>query len=116
MRLIDDSSTRGSERLSSRGELWENIEYGRAGAFSLRMDAHIPNGAGPFDSAIIVHGGGWVRGDRRLGVDRYSSRCRTVVSLITHLLTNLIWDPSEAVPGAPAWRTEPLFATNHQRL
>jgi alpha-L-fucosidase 2 len=55
--------------LSSRGELWENIEYGRAGAFSLRMDAHIPNGAGPFAAAIIVHGGGWVRGDRRLGVE-----------------------------------------------
>ena len=55
--------------MSSRGELLENIEYGRAGDFSLRMDAHIPNGAGRFPAAIIVHGGGWVRGDRRVGVE-----------------------------------------------
>ena len=51
------------------GEVLENIEYGRAGDFSLRMDAYIPNGVGPFPAAIIVHGGGWVRGDRRLGVE-----------------------------------------------
>jgi alpha-L-fucosidase 2 len=55
--------------LSNRGEVLENIEYGRAGDFSLRMDAHIPNGVGPFPAAIIVHGGGWVRGDRRMGVE-----------------------------------------------
>jgi len=55
--------------LSSRGEVLENIEYGRAGDFSLRMDAHIPMGVGPFPAAIIVHGGGWVRGDRRVGVE-----------------------------------------------
>ena len=55
--------------MSSRGEVLENIEYGRAGDFSLRMDAHLPSGDGPFPAAIIVHGGGWVRGDRRVGVE-----------------------------------------------
>ena len=28
----------------------------------------IPNGVGPFLAAVIVHGGGWVRGDRSVGV------------------------------------------------
>ena len=54
---------------ASRGVLLENVEYGRAGDFSLRMDACIPNGPGPFPGVIIVHGGGWVRGDRSVGVD-----------------------------------------------
>jgi alpha-L-fucosidase 2 len=30
----------------------------------LYFDAQIPEGSGPFPVAIIVHGGGWVRGDR----------------------------------------------------
>ena len=54
---------------TSRVELRENIEYGRAGDFSLRMDACIPSGPGPFPAVIIVHGGGWVRGDRKSGVE-----------------------------------------------
>jgi acetyl esterase/lipase len=46
----------------------ENIEYARAGGESLRLDATIPEGAGPFPAAILVHGGAWVRGDRRTEV------------------------------------------------
>jgi alpha-L-fucosidase 2 len=41
-----------------------NIEYGRAGEISLRMDAHFPQGEGPFPAIILVHGGAWVTGDR----------------------------------------------------
>ena len=41
-----------------RSEFLENVEYGRAGDFSLRMDARIPEGPGPFPAAIIVHGDG----------------------------------------------------------
>lgn len=52
-----------------RGELRQNIEYGRAGDLSLRLDAHVPDGPGPFAAIIIVHGGGWVRGDRKLSVE-----------------------------------------------
>lgn len=29
------------------------------------MDAWTPDGPGPFPAAILIHGGGWVRGDRR---------------------------------------------------
>jgi acetyl esterase len=50
---------------NSRSEALENVEYGRAGDFSLRMDANIPKGGGPFPAVIIVHGGAWVAGDRR---------------------------------------------------
>ena len=46
-----------------------NIEFGRAAGAALYLDAVIPAGAGPFPAAIIVHGGGWVRGDRRLNVE-----------------------------------------------
>jgi acetyl esterase len=42
-----------------------DIEYGRVGDVSLRMDAHSPNGSGPFPAVVIVHGGGWVAGDRK---------------------------------------------------
>jgi acetyl esterase len=51
------------------GELRENIEYGQAGGTSLRLDARIPKGKGPFPAAIIVHGGAWVTGDRRRSVE-----------------------------------------------
>jgi len=44
------------------------IEYTRAAGIPLCMDAAIPAGSGPFPAAIIVHGGAWVRGDRRIDV------------------------------------------------
>lgn len=49
-------------------DLRSNIEYGRADGVSLRMDASIPDGRGKFPAVIIVHGGGWVAGDRKLNV------------------------------------------------
>lgn len=45
-----------------------NIEYATAAGIPLLLDAVIPEGAGPFPAAIVVHGGGWVRGDRRVDV------------------------------------------------
>ena len=46
------------------GEDLTDIEYGRAGKHSLRLDLHIPDGTGPFAAVILVHGGAWVAGDR----------------------------------------------------
>src|ERR1700683_3541179 len=46
------------------GEDLKDIEYGRAGKHSLRLDLHIPDGTGPFAAVILVHGGAWVAGDR----------------------------------------------------
>lgn len=49
---------------AGHAESLKDIEYGRSGNLSLRFDANIPDGKGPFPAVILVHGGGWVRGDR----------------------------------------------------
>jgi acetyl esterase len=49
-------------------EIHRDVEYAQADGVSLQFDASIPDGAGPFPAAIIVHGGGWVRGDKRIDV------------------------------------------------
>jgi alpha-L-fucosidase 2 len=49
-------------------DLLQDIEYARPDGVSLRLDAAVPQGDGPFPAVIIVHGGGWVRGDRRSDV------------------------------------------------
>jgi len=45
--------------------LQSDIEYANPGGFSLKMDAWIPDGPGPFPAVILVHGGGWSGGDRK---------------------------------------------------
>jgi alpha-L-fucosidase 2 len=60
------SATSGSA--SSGSGVLHNIEYARADGAALLLDANIPEGPGPFPAAIIVHGGGWVRGDRSADV------------------------------------------------
>jgi acetyl esterase len=46
----------------------QDVEYGQAAGQSLRMDASIPDGPGPYPAAIIVHGGAWVTGDKQRSV------------------------------------------------
>jgi alpha-L-fucosidase 2 len=48
-----------------------NIEYGRVDGTSLLLDAGMPDGAGPFPVAIIVHGGGWSGGDKQKDIDLF---------------------------------------------
>jgi alpha-L-fucosidase 2 len=49
-------------------EVHRDVEYSQAEGKSLQLDASIPDGSGPFAAAIIAHGGGWVRGDRKIDV------------------------------------------------
>ncbi len=49
-------------------EVINDVEYSRPGGVSLRMDACLPGNSEPTAGVIIVHGGGWVRGDRRIDV------------------------------------------------
>jgi alpha-L-fucosidase 2 len=49
-------------------EMVRDIEYAHPDGVSLRLDACLPHGKGPFPAVVIVHGGGWVRGDRRTDV------------------------------------------------
>lgn len=44
-----------------------DLEYGNAGGESLKLDAAIPDAAGPFPTVILVHGGGWTGGDKSGG-------------------------------------------------
>jgi alpha-L-fucosidase 2 len=50
---------------TSGAALQPDIEYGKAGDVSLKMDAWIPDGKGPFPTVILVHGGGWQGGDKQ---------------------------------------------------
>jgi alpha-N-arabinofuranosidase len=54
-----------TERDASAGqyEIRENVEYSND-PVPLKLDAHIPPGKGPFPAVILVHGGGWVTGDK----------------------------------------------------
>ncbi len=45
-----------------------DVEFARPGGFSLTLDYKIPDGDGPFPTAIIVHGGGWAHGNKRMYV------------------------------------------------
>lgn len=51
------------------GIVRRNIEYSRAASAALLMDSYVPPGHGPFPAVIIVHGGGWIAGDRRISVE-----------------------------------------------
>ena len=49
-------------------EAKRDIEFCQVDGVSLRMDASLPKNVDTVPAAIIVHGGGWVRGDRRADV------------------------------------------------
>src|SRR3954464_1641361 len=52
------------DSLIATGEDFKDVEFAHPGGARLTLDAHIPDGAGPFPAAILVHGGGWVAGDK----------------------------------------------------
>lgn len=52
---------------SATAAVQTDVEYGRAGGESLKLDAYVPDGAGPFPAVILVHGGGWTAGDKSGG-------------------------------------------------
>jgi acetyl esterase len=44
--------------------LQQDIEFAKSGDVSLTLDAFVPEGAGPFATCILVHGGGFTKGDK----------------------------------------------------
>ncbi len=46
-------------------ELKKDIEFARPGGLPLTLDASIPEGNGPHPAVIIVHGGGFINGDKQ---------------------------------------------------
>lgn len=49
----------------SRAELLKDVVYARVGGVALTLDVSVPDGNGPFPAAILVHGGGFVAGDKQ---------------------------------------------------
>ncbi|HXI73568.1 MAG TPA: pectinesterase family protein [Verrucomicrobiae bacterium] len=58
-----------------------NIQYGEAGGEKLMLDAHVPAGDGKFPVVLIVHGGGWMGGDRE----------KDIVPVFAPFATNFTW-------------------------
>jgi acetyl esterase len=46
----------------------KDVQYGNPGGKPLLLDLHIPDGAGPFPVAILVHGGGFDEGSKSTNV------------------------------------------------
>src|SRR5215469_9248279 len=46
----------------------KDVEFARPDGKPLLLDLHVPNGAGPFPAAILVHGGGFDEGSRSTNV------------------------------------------------
>jgi alpha-L-fucosidase 2 len=46
----------------------QGVEFGHPGADPLLLDLHVPDGAGPFPAAILIHGGGFDAGSRSTNV------------------------------------------------
>jgi pectinesterase len=58
-----------------------NVEYGEAGGEKLLLDAYVPEGKGRFPVVLIVHGGGWMSGDRE----------KDIVPVFAPFATNFTW-------------------------
>jgi alpha-L-fucosidase 2 len=58
----------GGEKGQAASTFRKDIEYARVGEVSLKLDANIPAGSGPFPAVIIVHGGGFTGGNKRVFV------------------------------------------------
>src|SRR5882757_7650586 len=46
----------------------KDVEYSRPAGKSVLLDLHVPDGPGPFPSAILIHGGGFDEGSKSTNV------------------------------------------------
>lgn len=53
--------------------LIEDRVYASPGGHDLLADLYIPEGEGPFPAVLVIHGGGWIRGEPA-DMDRYATR------------------------------------------
>ena len=51
--------------ITAHAEMRKDIEFAKPNGVSLTLDAYVPDGKGPFPTVIIVHGGGFTRGDKQ---------------------------------------------------
>jgi acetyl esterase/lipase len=55
-----------SDALPANVAAFEDLVYARVGGGDLALDLYTPRGVPPAPVVIVVHGGGWERGDRRM--------------------------------------------------
>jgi acetyl esterase len=55
----------GSMLATASAAEFKDMPYRQVDGTTLALDVHIPDGPGPFPTAILVHGGGWVAGDKQ---------------------------------------------------
>lgn len=65
MRLLLFTSLLFPSLLAAGMEVRNDIEYSNVSGEVLKLDAHIPDGPGPFAAVILVHGGGWSNGTKQ---------------------------------------------------
>ncbi|HEV2695786.1 MAG TPA: pectinesterase family protein [Verrucomicrobiae bacterium] len=63
------------------GATQRDIQYGEANGEKLLLDVHVPAGDGKFPVALIVHGGGWMTGDKETDI----------VPVFAPVATNFTW-------------------------
>lgn len=54
----------GREAFAELPAIQREIEFCKVGDVKLTLDAFVPEGKGPFPTCILVHGGGFMRGDK----------------------------------------------------
>ncbi len=62
--LFLTSALHAADKAFSMPGLKQDIEFAKAGDVSLTLDAFVPEGQGPFATCILVHGGGFTKGDK----------------------------------------------------
>ncbi len=51
--------------VAGAAQMRTDVEFAKKGDVSLTLDASVPDGGGPYPAVIVVHGGGFVRGDKQ---------------------------------------------------
>lgn len=51
--------------LAGAAEDLKDVQFAEVDGIRLTLDVHVPDGVGPFPTAVLVHGGGWVAGDKQ---------------------------------------------------
>ena len=62
--LTLSTALHAADQAFSMPGLKQDIEFAKAGEVSLTLDAFAPEGPGPFATCILVHGGGFTKGDK----------------------------------------------------
>lgn len=62
--LLMTAAVHAAEKPFTMPGLKQDIEFAKAGDVSLTLDAYVPEGEGPFLTCILVHGGGFTKGDK----------------------------------------------------